>query len=303
LIRRRLLWVFGSALALLVVSAGVFLARPVAVFDCYTETRMLMAGAETRATTVNGYRVHYYVMGPGSGLPVVLVHGLGGRADDWRNLAPFLSRAGYRVFLPDLVGYGQSERPQGFSYSVPDEAGIVVGFLDALGLKQVDLGGWSMGGWIVQRVAAEDPERVRRLMLFDSAGLAVRPDWNMQLFTPRNPSELAQLDALLMPHPPHVPWFVAQDILRVLKGNAWVIHRAIASMLTGRATTDDLLPTLKMPVLIVWGQLDHITPLSQGETMHRLIPQSQLAIIPECGHLAPSMCASQIGPGVVAFLR
>ena len=54
---------------------------------------------------------------------------------------------------------------------MPDEAAVVMGFLDALRLKQVDLGGWSMGGWIVQRVASEHPERVRRLMLFDSAGI------------------------------------------------------------------------------------------------------------------------------------
>ena len=49
---------------------------------------------------------------------------------------------------------GAANKPADFSYSVHDEAEVVVGFLDALGLKQVDLGGWSMGGWIVQQVAA-----------------------------------------------------------------------------------------------------------------------------------------------------
>ena len=126
-----------------------------------------------------------------------MVHGLGGRAEDWRNLAPYLTRAGYRVYLPDLPGYGQSEKPVGFSYSVPDEAGVVVGFFDALGLKQVGLGGWSMGGWIVQRIAVDHPDRVRKLMLFDSAGLAVKPDWNTDLFTPANADELSRLDELL----------------------------------------------------------------------------------------------------------
>ena len=72
--------------------------------------------------------------------------GLGGRAEDWRSLAPYLAKAGYRVYMPDLPGYGRSEKPADFSYSVPDEAAVVVGFMDALGLKQVDLGGWSMGG-------------------------------------------------------------------------------------------------------------------------------------------------------------
>ena len=47
-------------------------------------------------------------------------------------------------------------------------------------------------------------------------------------------------------------------------------------MLTGQDATDNMLPQLKMPVLIVWGDVDRITPLSQGETMHRLVPQSEL---------------------------
>jgi pimeloyl-ACP methyl ester carboxylesterase len=58
-----------------------------------------------------------------------------------------------------------------------------------------------------------------------------------------------------------------------------------------------------MPVLIVWGELDRITPLSQGEKMHRLVPQSQLDVIEGCGHLAPVQCADKIGPGFVEFLR
>jgi pimeloyl-ACP methyl ester carboxylesterase len=54
---------------------------------------------------------------------------------------------------------------------VQDQAPVVLGFLDALDLKRVDLGGWSMGGWIAQLAAFERQERVRKLILFDSAGL------------------------------------------------------------------------------------------------------------------------------------
>ena len=154
---------------------------------------------------VKGYRIHYNVVGPKDGRAVVLVHGLGGRAEDWLSLSPYLVKAGCRVYTPDLPGFGRSERPMDFSYSVPAQAAMVVGFLDAMGLKQVDLGGWSMGGWIAQRVAAEHPERVRRLMLLDSAGLAEVPAWNTGLFTPTTRAEVEQLEALLMPHPPRIP--------------------------------------------------------------------------------------------------
>jgi pimeloyl-ACP methyl ester carboxylesterase len=140
-------------------------------------------------------------------------------------------------------------------------------------------------------------------MLFDSAGIYEKPAWDTRLFTPVTPGELDQLDALLMPHPPRIPGFVARDILRISSQQAWVIHRALAAMLTGRDATDKLLPQLKMPVLIVWGAEDHITPLSQGEKIHRLIPQSDLEVFEGCGHLAPGQCAGQIGPNVVEFLR
>jgi pimeloyl-ACP methyl ester carboxylesterase len=264
---------------------------------------MRLGGAKSRYVTVGGHRMHYYLMGPDAGPPVVLVHGLGGRSEDWRNLAPFLVRAGFSVYMPDLPGYGRSDKPADFSYSIPDEAESVVGFMDAVRLQQVDLGGWSMGGWIVQYLALRHPERVAKLMLFDSAGIQEKPSWNTDLFTPVSAMELDQLDALLMPHPPAVPSFIAADILRTSRNRAWIIHRALTSMLTGRDATDTLLPELKMPVLIVWGALDHITPLSQGETIHRLIPQSQMEVVPGCGHLAPVQCADKMGPTVAQFLK
>jgi pimeloyl-ACP methyl ester carboxylesterase len=280
-----------------------FWTRPVDVFHAATAIQFRLSGAESRWTTVDGYRTHYYVSGPAAGQVVVLVHGLGGRSDDWVNLAPYLSRAGYRVYMPDLPGFGQSERPANFSYSVPDQASFVISFFDALGLKQVDLGGWSMGGWIAQLIAAKHPERVRRLMLFDSVGLYMTLDWDPALFTPESAGQIKQLDGLLMPHPPPLPGFVARDILRYSQQHAWVIRRALTSMLTGHDTTDKILPQLKMPVLIVWGADDLIVRLSVGQKMHALIPQSQLAVIDGCGHLAPNQCAGQIGPTVVDFLK
>ena len=294
----------AGVLAALVLAAGLgFWARPVTWFSHLTYMRECLSGFESHSVTVAGLRVHYNVIGPAAGPVVVLVHGLGGSAEDWRRLAPWFVHAGYRVYMPDLPGYGRSEKPAGFSYSIPDEAAAVVGFLDALGLKQVDLGGWSMGGWIVQRIAGDHPERVRHLMLYDSAGIYEKPAWDTRLFTPQTPADLDQLDALLMPHPPVVPDFIARDILRLSQQNGWVVQRALATMLTGKDATDSLLPGLKMPVLIVWGAEDKITPLSLGEKMHALVPHSRLLVVPGCGHLAPGQCAAQIGPEAVEFVK
>jgi pimeloyl-ACP methyl ester carboxylesterase len=80
-----------------------------------------------------------------------------------------------------------------------------------------------------------------------------------------------------------------------------VIHRALDSMRTRQDATDNILPQLKMPVLIVWGASDRIIPLEQGETMHRLVPQSELVVTFGCGHMAPVQCTAMIGPKVVEF--
>jgi pimeloyl-ACP methyl ester carboxylesterase len=297
---KRLLVVAG----VLALAAGVGLwERPVSYSIGAMYLREFFSRVESHTVQVSGHRVHYLAEGPADGPVVVLVHGLGGRGEDWLSLASYLTKAGYRVYMPDLIGYGRSDKPADFSYAVHDEAKVVVGFLDALGLKQVDLGGWSMGGGVVQHLAYRHPERVRRLMLFDSVGINEKPAWDTRLFTCTTPQQLDQFYALLMPNPPKVPGFVARDILHFTKERAWIIHRAVDSMLTGQDATDSFLPQFKMPVLIVWGAEDHIFPLSQGERMHRLAPQSEFDVISGCGHLAPVQCTTQIGPKVVEFVK
>jgi pimeloyl-ACP methyl ester carboxylesterase len=302
--RRRKIWRVLVLLAFVLASLGsVIYTHPIDTFIALISIRLRLSGVKSDYVALNGHRIHYFDRGPSDGEPVVLIHGLAGRAEDWTNLAPYLVRAGYRVYTPDLLGFGRSEQPADAAYSIPEQAALVVTFLDAMHLRQTDLVGWSMGGWIAQKVAVDHPDRIRRLVLLDSAGLRMPPDWDTRLFTPTTPAELDQLDALLMPNPPKVPGFLARDAVRLSEQNAWVVKRALASMLTARDVTDSTLPALRMPVLLLWGDQDHITPLSEGRAIHKLIPQSQLESAPGCGHLAPEQCAAQFGPAMVNFLR
>src|SRR5208282_2970221 len=198
-----------GAIALALIAGIGFLIHPTGYFNAITRLREDFSGIESHSARVEAYRVHYLAEGPANGPVVVLIHGLGGSAEHWRNLAPDLAESGFRVYIPDLIGYGRSERPADFSYSVGGEASVVVGFMDALGLKQVELGGWSMGGWIAVLVAAQHPERVSRLMLFDAVGLDVPPTFDTALFTPSTIAQLNELEALLSPHPQPIPAFVA----------------------------------------------------------------------------------------------
>ncbi len=303
--KRARTWLRIAAVLMTLAIVGLigFWLRPVSYFNASMYLHEYLFGIENHTARVDGHNMHYLADGPANGPVVVLIHGLGGRSEDWRMLAPYFAQAGFRVYMPDLFGYGRSDRPADFSYSVHDQAAVVVEFLNAMGLKQVDLGGWSMGGWIVQIVADAHPDRVRRLMLFDSAGLYEKPIWDTNLFMSKTPGQLDQLEALLMPHPLPIPGFVARDIIRLSGGHAWVIKRALDSMLTGQDATDNLLPKLKMPVLILWGAEDLITPLEEGKKMHQLLPQSELDVFNECGHLAPEQCTGEMGPMVVNFLK
>jgi pimeloyl-ACP methyl ester carboxylesterase len=302
--RKGFIWGLTLTSALLFAAVGVvFYAHPTWVLDRVQAWQIKQSGIESHVVLVDGHRIHYYVQGAENGQPVVLLHGLGGRSEDFTKLTPYLLKAGYRVYAPDLLGFGQSDEPHNASYSIADEADIVVGFLDTVGLERVDLGGWSMGGWIAQKVAVDNPDRVRRLVLMDSAGLKMPPRWDVHLFTPTTPAELEQLHALLTPNPHPMPRFVAQDMLRLSANYGWVVKRALASMMTARDVMDDELPSLKMPVLLMWGDQDRITPLSEGLAMHALIPQSLLRVASGCGHVAPEACSKQFGPFMTSFLQ
>ena len=259
-------------------------------------------GIASRYVNLDGYRIHYFE--GGSGPPIVLIHGLGSRAEDWVNLMPQLVHGGRHVYAIDMLGYGRSARPRDATYSIPQEAGIVKKFIASQNLGQTDLGGWSMGGWVATRVALDAPEHIRRLALFDSAGLRFELPFKASLFWPDNPQALAALNDLLSPgRGPAIPGVLQQDILRLVRRNGWIVQRSMNSMLAGSDLLDGKLGALKMPVLIVWGRNDQLTPISLAYVFHAQIPQSVLEIYDGCGHLAPRECAARIGPNTLDFLR
>jgi pimeloyl-ACP methyl ester carboxylesterase len=289
---------------LLTLALGVVVWRaPLWAGAELTLLRLLADGFHKCSMVINGHHVFYLEGGPESGPPVVLIHGLGSKAQqDWVALAPYLVRAGYHVYAMDLLGYGRSTKPPELSYSIRDEAKFVEAFLDANHLPSVALGGESMGGWIAATVALDRPDLVKRLMLFDSAGMKFQLSFDQAIFTPQTDQQVDQLMAAVSPDLPRLPQFVKADYIRKTKRNGWVTQRALASMSSGADDLDDKFSALKMPLLIVWGKQDAMTPLSLGESMHRAAPQSTLAIYDGCGHIAVVTCINQIVPTVLNFL-
>ena len=165
--RSRIKWAVPLSVLLCVAVLFVWY-RPLTVFDGVTEVKLAMAGMRNETVMLDGHRIHYLVGGQGS--PVLLVHGLGSRATDFADLIPPIVRSGHRVYAIDLLGYGESDRPQNSDFSIREESKIVEDFIVSENLQHFDLAGWSMGGWISMVVATEMPERVSKLILLDSAG-------------------------------------------------------------------------------------------------------------------------------------
>ncbi len=240
---RRVVLAFIFVLLLAGLGFGILAWRnPLWLVDEQIDARLRLRGVHSEFVTVNGYKMHYLV--GGTGRPLVLVHGLGSRAADWANLIPRLIDGGHRVYALDLLGYGRSAQPRDASYSISDQAVMVEGFLDSQHLHQADLAGWSMGGWIAMQVALQQPERIRRLVLLDSAGLRFKLGFDPALFQPASPTDLAQLEQLLVPHPRPLPGFLAMALLRRGDKVGWVVHRSVQSMMTGADLVDGKLGAL-----------------------------------------------------------
>jgi pimeloyl-ACP methyl ester carboxylesterase len=299
---RRVSLVFGFVLLLVGLGFGILAWRnPLWLVDQQVDAKLRLHGVHSEFVTVRGYKMHYLV--GGTGRPLVLVHGLGSRAADWANLIPRLIAGGHRVYAVDLLGYGRSAQPGDADYSISQQAAMVEGFLDSQHLQQVDLAGWSMGGWISLQVALQQPQRVRRLVLLDSAGLRFTLGFDPALFQPESPNDLAQLQELLVPHPHPLPGFLAMAMLRRGDDIGWVVRRSVDSMMSGKDLVDGKLGALTMPVLIGWGDQDRLIPLSVGYRLHAEILQSELDVYANCGHLAPGQCVAQVAPSVLDFLN
>ncbi len=115
---------------------------------------------------VSGYRVHYLDEGPEDGEPILLLHGQPSWSYLYRHMIPPLAEAGYRVVVPDLVGFGKSDKPTRQSdYSHQMHVDLMAELVRQLDLRGVTFFGQDWGGLIGLRVVADDPDRFARIMI------------------------------------------------------------------------------------------------------------------------------------------
>jgi pimeloyl-ACP methyl ester carboxylesterase len=274
---------------------------------------------EKQEVEINGLPIRY--LAAGEGPPLVLLHGAGDNALDWRRVMPTLTAA-HRVYAPDLPGSPDSARPAA-DYSPAFFERFVAAFLDALEIGPATFVGNSFGGLIALRLALAEPTRVTALVLVDSAGLgrAVNP-----AFTSVNAPGLSEAaipfwrtpvgayqrawgrTALLFAHSPvTVPreWLAEQCRLALSPGYLeahLTVLRALVSPLGQREVLMDRLPSLKIPTLVVWGARDRVFPESQAQDAVAHLPQGSLAAIPDCGHTPHVECPDSFLRALGEFL-
>lgn len=249
---------------------------------------------------VDGARVHFQQFGNAGDPPLVLIHGYTASTYVWRSAAPMLADAGFHVIAVDLVGFGFSQKPRWFDYSIDSQARIVSRFMDSLGIGRAVVVGSSYGGAVAATLALDYGERVEKLVLVNAVcndhvknhpllrlcavpgvGEAIAPfladtkafhrHRMYKTLSPANHSLISQdrVDAIVRP-------LAAADAHHSLLATSRNWH-------ANRITYDAHL--INQPTLIVWGEDDKVIPLTDGYTLHDRILHSRLVILKNCGHV------------------
>jgi pimeloyl-ACP methyl ester carboxylesterase len=260
--------------------------------------------------------IAYYERGAGE--PFVLLHGGGPGASGWSNFRGNVGdfEGSYRVILPDLPGFGDSEltTDAGRSYLV-EASTAVVGLIEGLGLGPIALLGNSLGGAVAARLAIEHPNLVSRLVLMGAAGA------RSSLFTP-SPMEGVKLLMSYYPDPTYermrslVRAFVYDDSDPIYDQIAQ--SRYEASLEPKRVSgyrrvsdhryppnvlTRDDLSQVRCPTMLIWGRDDRFVGVDDALSFLAGINDARLLLLPKCGHWVQAERPAAFAAHLNAFLK
>jgi pimeloyl-ACP methyl ester carboxylesterase len=257
---------------------------------------------------VGNVNLAYYV--DGSGPPVLLIMGLGGRGTDWNPAFIAAMAPRFEMIRFDNRGTGKSDCPED-TYSLEVMADEAVGVLDALGRERAHVVGVSMGGMIAQLVALRHPTRVNRLVLIatHAGGASVTPPTPAAMAVlmgdrTRPPAELVRDSMVTIT----APGFAARhpEAIDAIVANAVAQPTPLASfasqmqaiMVSDRSAR---LAEIRAPTLVVHGADDPLVPYPNGELLAREIPRARLATMPGCGHMPMWECPTELVGALSSF--
>ena len=238
---------------------------------------------QSRQIIVQNLEIRERVMGAGP--PLLMAHGWGAHIGLLMPLAERLARGGCRVYMLDLPGFGGSATPSQ-PFTIFDYARFCIAYLDHHGLAKVDFFGHSLGGRIGLALASDHADRVRAMVLSNSAGLRAAQPLSQSLRLRLYRSVRGSLARL-----------GAKDLAKQLSayysrryGSA--DYQAASPVM--RATlvnivNQDLLAWARrvgVPTLLIWGDQDQETPLWMGKKLEAAIPDAALIVHAGAGHYA-----------------
>jgi pimeloyl-ACP methyl ester carboxylesterase len=279
----------------LVVTAATLLAIVVLLLGNAVSVRWQGAGASADSTLpVDGGRIHVLQDGPGNAPALVLVHGLGGSTHWWDRLVPQLARS-YHVIRIDLLGHGQSAKPSGGGYAIPDQAHRVGQALDQLGVQHAILVGHSTGGYVAASLAEQRGDLVTAIALIDTGP-------RMDAFVSSGPVG----NLLFVPVVGELIWRLRTDgIIRrglasafapgyrapqqVVDDTRGMTYHALTA--TSKGSDDylnerpmpDRLAGLGKPLLVIFGEKDQRWHASSA-ALYEAVPGSKVEVLPGVGH-------------------
>jgi pimeloyl-ACP methyl ester carboxylesterase len=251
--------------------------------------------APTKTVDVNGTQFAYRQLGPDAGTPVILLNHLGANLDNWDPRVVDGIAARHRVITFDNRGVGASKGST--PTSVAAMARDAVSFIRALGLPEVDLVGFSLGGFVTQAIVQDEPQLVRKIVL---AGTGPAGGEGIDKVTSLTIKDMIRA-ALTFSDPKRYLFFTqtangkqaARDFLARLKERTEGRDAAI-SPLTFRAQLKAIhawgrqqpgdLSRIQQPVLVVNGETDRMVPSSNTVDLARRLPNSELELYPGAGH-------------------
>lgn len=277
-----------------------------------------LAGPDSRFIEVNGLQVHYKKEGQGRPA-LILLHGFLSSEFSWREVRSPLAD-GRTVVAFDRPAFGLTERPLEWDgenpYSPPAQVNLLVGLMDTLGLERAILVGNSAGGTIATLTTLEHPERVQALILVDPAiytgGGA--PSWIRPLFRLPQASRLGPLfvrsvqrlgnsfAGMAWHDPSLITLEIQEGYRRPLQVENW--DRALWEMTAASQSANlaNRLGELDLPILVITGDDDRIVPTEDSIRLASELPDAELVVIPQCGHVPHEECPQAFLEAVNDFL-
>lgn len=241
----------------------------------------------------SGIKIHYSDINPQGERTVLFLQGSGPGASGWLNFrynAQAFADKGFRVVIPDLPGFGDSDKPD-LDYTLDFFAQSMLVFADKLDVENFALVGNSLGGVVSLGMALQAPERVTHLILMGCGGLedqktyfekmeGIQAMTKVPLGSPEfTPEYLKEVLKLIVYDPKHITDELIEERFRILKTqNASVFTRMIIP------NVSDQLHKIETPVLGFWGADDKFCPISGAETIVKNCPNAQMITLSRCGH-------------------